>query len=190
MTPTNRSGRVLVVDDERAVADLYANWLDADHDVQVAYDGSQALELADDDVDVLFLDRQMPGRSGDEVLEVLDERGLDCRIVMVTAVDPGFDIVEMPFDDYLIKPVTREALTESVEEMLTRDTYDDQMQEYFALVSKKATLDAQKSRAELAESDAYAEITTRVEEFRNRVDETAARVTSFEGLFYELPGGN
>ncbi|SFR92728.1 Response regulator receiver domain-containing protein [Halomicrobium zhouii] len=190
MTTTNRSGRVLVVDDERAVADLYANWLEPDHDVQVAYDGNQALELATDDVDVVFLDRQMPGQSGDEVLEVLDERGFDCRIVMVTAVDPGFDIVEMPFDDYLIKPVTREALTESVADMLTRDTYDEQMQEYFALVSKKATLDAQKSRAELAESEAYAEITTRVDEFRNRVDETAAQVTSFEGLFYELPGGN
>jgi len=175
MTATDRSGQEYRRRRRaRAVADLYANWLDADHDVQAAYDGDQALELADDGLDVVFLDRQMPGRSGDEVLEVLDERGLDCRIVMVTAVDPGFDIVEMPFDDYLIKPVTREGLTDAVEEMLTRDTYDDQMQEYFALVSKKATLDAQ-NRSELAESDAYAEISTRVEEFRDQVDETAAR---------------
>lgn len=190
MTATQLSGRVLVVDDEDAVADLYATWLETDHDVRTAYDGERALELVDDDVDVVFLDRQMPGLSGDEVLDALDERDVDCRVVMVTAVDPGFDIVEMPFDDYLIKPVTREALTESVEDMLTRDTYDDQMQEYFALVSKKATLDAQKNRAELAESDAYAEISARVEEVRSQVDATAAQVTSFEGLFHELPGGN
>lgn len=190
MTATQQSERVLVVDDEEAVADLYGTWLASDHDVITAYDGDSALELVDDSIDVVFLDRQMPGRSGDEVLDVVDERGLDCRVVMVTAVDPGFDIVEMPFDDYLIKPVTREALTESLDEMMTRDAYDDQMQEYFALVSKKATLDSQKNPAELAESEGYAEITEQVESLGQQVDATAAQFDSFEGLFHELPDGN
>jgi DNA-binding response OmpR family regulator len=190
MTGTHRSGRVLVVDDEEAVADLYAAWLRADHDVITAYDGDRALELIDERTDVVFLDRQMPGRSGDDVLDVVDERGLDCRVVMVTAVDPEFDIVDMPFDDYLTKPVTREALTESVDEMLTRNTYDEQIQEYFAVVSKKATLDAQKDPSELAESEAYAEISEQVEALSERVDSTAGQINSFEGLFHELPGGN
>jgi DNA-binding response OmpR family regulator len=179
---------VLVVDDEEAVADLYGAWLAPDYEVLTAYDGRRALELVDGSVDVVFLDRQMPGKSGDEVLDEVNERDLDCRIVMVTAVDPGFDIVEMPFDDYLIKPVTREGLTESLEEMMTRDAYDDQMQEYFALVSKKATLDAEKNPAELAQSDAYADVTERVEALREKVDDTAAEFDSFESLFHELPG--
>ena len=190
MTASQRSGRVLVVDDEEAVADLYAAWLGRDHDVLTAYGGEQALELVDDSVDVVFLDRQMPGRSGDEVLDVVHERGIDCRVVMVTAVDPGFDIVEMPFDDYLTKPVTREELTDSFEEMITRDEYDEQMQEYFALVSKKATLDAQKSPTELAQSEAYSDVVDRVEHLGEQVDATAAQFDSFEGLFSELPGGN
>lgn len=189
MTSSQQSGRVLVVDDEEAVADLYGAWLAPEYDVHTAYEGGRALELVDGNIDVMFLDRQMPGRSGDEVLDVLNDRDLDCRVVMVTAVDPGFDIVEMPFDDYLIKPVTREDLTESLEEMITRDAYDDQMQEYFALVSKKATLDAEKNPAELAQSDAYADITERVEILGEQVDDTATEFDSFESLFHELPGG-
>ena len=78
------------------------------HDVRTAYGGEEALEKADEDVDLVFLDRQMPDMSGDDVLERVRERGLDCRVVMVTAVDPDFDIVEMPFDDYLTKPVMRD----------------------------------------------------------------------------------
>ena len=190
MTDGQRSGRVLVVDDEKAVAELYAAWLETDHDVVCAHDGAQALELVDDSIDVVFLDRQMPARSGDEVLERLDDRGIRCRVVMVTAVDPGFDIVDIPFDDYLIKPVTREELTDAVDEMLARDTYDDQIQEYFALVSKKATLEALVDGFELAENDGYAEISRRVDELRRQVDATAARFETFEGLFHELPGSN
>ncbi len=183
---TQQQARVLIVDDEVDVADLYAVWLGSDHDVVSANDGTEALELVDDDVDVVFLDRQMPGLSGDEVLDAIEERGLDCRVVMVTAVDPGFDIVEMPFDDYLTKPVTREKLTGTVEEMLTRDTYDEQLQEYFALVSKKATLESQKNAAELERNDGYAELSERVEELGARVDATAAEFDSFETVFHEL----
>lgn len=95
MTAARQSGRVLVVDDEEAVADLYAARLESEHDVITAYDGERALEVVDDNIDVVFLDRQMPGCPGDEVLDVVDERDLDCRVVMVTAVDPGFDILEM-----------------------------------------------------------------------------------------------
>lgn len=190
MTTTQQTGRVLVVDDEETVADLYATWLGEDHDVICAYDGEHALEVVDESIDVVFLDRQMPGRSGDDVLDAIDERDLECRIVMVTAVDPGFDIVEMPFDDYLTKPVTRVELVASVDEMLTRDTYDEQMQEYFALVSKKATLETRKSPAELDESSGYAEIAARVEELGNLVDTTASQFESLDGVFQELPGDN
>jgi len=109
---------------------------------------------------------------------------------MVTAVDPGFDIVEdavRRLPDQARHPGGVDRRRRGCSRA-TRTT--TRCREYFALVSEEeATLDAQ-NRSELAESDAYAEISTRVEEFRDRVDETAARVTSFEGLFYELPGGN
>jgi len=80
----------------------------ADHEVRTAYSGEEALEKVDEDVDIVLLDRllpDLPDLPGDEVLERVRERGLDCRVVMVTAVDPDFDIVELPVDEYIHKPV-------------------------------------------------------------------------------------
>ncbi len=92
----------------------------------------------------------MPGLSGDEVLEQIRDRDLNSRVVMVTAVKPDFDIIDMGFDDYLVKPVSKDDLYTTVEGMLSRIEYDNQMQEYFSLVSKKAVLEAEKDEAELA----------------------------------------
>ena len=98
---------VLVVDDNRAVADTYAAFLDGEYAVRTAYGGEAALEALDASVDVMLLDRRMPDRSGDEVLAETNSRALDPRVVMLTAVDPDFDIVDMPFDAYVVKPVDR-----------------------------------------------------------------------------------
>jgi len=187
-TTATEETTILVVDDERDVADLYSAWLGAEHDVRSAHDGSGALELVDC-VDVVFLDRQMPGMSGDEVLEKIEARGLDCRVVMVTAVDPDFDIIEMPFDDYLTKPVDREDLLEMVETMRTRDSYDEQVQEFFAMASKKATLESEKNPAELDAHEEYREVSERVEALREQADSTVSELDDFESAFRDFPGG-
>ena len=177
---------ILVVDDERDVADLYAMWLGEGYETSVAYDGAQALEDADESLDIVLLDRQMPGLSGDEVLGRVRERGLDCRVVMVTAVDPDVDIVDMPFDDYLTKPVTGADLRETVEAMLRRDAYDDHLQAYFAALSKQATLESEMNPRAREESEAYAEITARVERLADEVDHLSENVDDFESLFSDL----
>ena len=69
---------ILVVDDERQLADLYATWVGDDYAVRTAYDGQSALEQADEAVDVVLLDRHMPDLTGDEVLGRIRDRGLDC----------------------------------------------------------------------------------------------------------------
>ena len=114
------SATVLVVDDDEAVADVYASQLSGTHEVLTAYDGETALEKITPDVDVVLLDRRMHGLSGREVLEAIRDRELTCGVVMVTAVDPGFDIVDMGFDDYLLKPVEREQLEQVVEGTIER----------------------------------------------------------------------
>jgi len=180
---------VLVVDDERDIADLYTTWLEMSHDVRTAYNGEQALEKVDEETDIVFLDRQMPDLSGDEVLERIRERELDSRVVMVTAVDPDFDIVEMPFDDYLTKPVMREDLDEAVEDMREREEYTETVQEYFALTAKKATLEAEKTPSELQNNEEYQQMVQRVDELSEQAD---TAVMGFDGnydsLFQEFPG--
>jgi DNA-binding response OmpR family regulator len=154
---------VLVADDEPKVADLYAQYLDTAFDVQTAYSGTETLELVDEAVDVILLDRQMPDRSGDDVLDELREGGYDCQVVMVTALDPTMDVVDMPFDDYVVKPASKDDLIEVVETQLVRASYDTRFQEYLRLKSKIDVLREEMDPEELAESDRFEMLTVLAE---------------------------
>ncbi|WP_065963111.1 response regulator transcription factor [Curtobacterium sp. UCD-KPL2560] len=101
--------RVLVADDEIALADLVARGLTQQHmAVDVAYRGDHADELlAVNDYDVVVLDRDLPGVHGDEVARRLAARGSLTRILMLTAATSLTDRVaglELGADDYLAKP--------------------------------------------------------------------------------------
>ncbi|EMA59913.1 HalX domain-containing protein [Halorubrum kocurii] len=187
---------VLVVEDEPDLADLYAAWLGDEYRVRTAYGGQEALDEiddADDAVDAILLDRRMPGLSGDEVLAAVRERGIDCRVAMVTAVEPDFDILKMGFDDYLVKPVTSDTLRETVEGLLRRGEYDTEMQELFSLTSKKAMLETEKSATELADNKEYQRLTDRISDLRSEADQSLEAVTEedddFEKLFQEFDAG-
>ncbi|MDG5761639.1 HalX domain-containing protein [Natronococcus sp. A-GB1] len=181
--------RVLVVDDESQLADLFATWLGSEWTTETAYDGSAALETLDDSFDVVLLDRRMPGQSGDEVLERIRENGYDCRVIMVTAVDPDFDIIEMGFDDYLVKPVSKDELLELVESVANRSAYQSAVQDYYALVSKKALLESEKEESELADNEEYRKLCDRVDDLEGRLDETVTEFSThddFVGAFEDI----
>lgn len=182
---------ILVVDDESRLADLFAAWLTSDWSVETAYDGESALEQMQESVEIVLLDRRMPGLSGDEVLSEIRDRGYDCRVVMVTAVDPDFDIIEMGFDDYLVKPVSKDELLDVVERVQTRSAYEADIQRYYSLVSKKSLLEAEKSDRELEGSDEYSELCEQVDSLRGQVDDTVSGLSDhddFVGAFQDLPG--
>ena len=167
---------VLIVEDEPDLAELYAIWLEDHCDVDIAFDGSEALDSIDETVDVVLLDRRMPGLSGDDVLDTIRERDLDCRVAMVTAVEPDFDIIAMGFDDYLVKPVSKDELITVIESMMLRSTYDAQLQEFFALASKKSVLDKQKTDAELRAGQEYAALEDRLAVLRVQVEDTLSDI--------------
>lgn len=118
---------VLVVEDEEAVVEAYAMWLSDTANVRTATGGREALELVDEDVDAVLLDRRMPDLSGDETLAEMRERGHDCPVAMVTAVDPTVDVdgVDASFETYLTKPVTKEQIVDAVAELLERSAHDE-----------------------------------------------------------------
>lgn len=165
---------IAVVDDEPRLADLFTVWLERDYEVRTAYGGSAGLEVIDEDVDAVLVDRLMSDMSGDEVAEVLEECGWDGQLAMVTAVDPDFDIIALGVDEYLVKPVSRDALESTVERLLERASYDDGLRELFALASKRAALESRKAAAELADSEEYRRLDRAIRDLRRRMDETAA----------------
>jgi CheY-like chemotaxis protein len=166
----SREATVLVVDDEASLADLYTEHLEtAGHTVKTAYNGGEAILELDAEVEVVFLDRQMPGMRGDEVLSEIRDWFDWCRVVMVTAVDPDFDLVDLQFDEYLTKPVTRAELLETTEQMLMLDEYDELFNEYRSLTKRVATLKSSKTSSELRSSDDFQELERRRGVLRDRI---------------------
>jgi DNA-binding response OmpR family regulator len=180
---------VLVVDDDDQVRDLYETWLAEEYTVRTAESGAEALEEVDADVDVVLLDRRMPDMPGDEVLTEIRALYYDCRVVMLTAVDPDMDIIHMKFDDYVTKPVSGGEIVETVETMIARNNYGDLLQEYFAVASKRATLETELTEEELAVSDEYARLVEEAEELRDHLDRLLSDLTryeDFDSAFSEL----
>jgi len=173
---------VLVVEDERDLSELYRTWLAKSYRVRTARDGRAALDELDEDVDIVLLDRRMPDLSGDEVLDRIRERGLDCRVAMVTAVEPDVDIVEMEFDDYLVKPVSEEELLRMVENLRIRDEYDDGVKQLFSLASKKALLEGEKDRTTLETSEEYQQLLDELTDLRTNLDDKLARLSEGDDL--------
>ncbi|MEO3794418.1 response regulator transcription factor [Nonomuraea sp. B10E15] len=101
--------RVLVVEDERILAEAIAEWLrDETHAVDLAHDGESALErIAVNDYDVVVLDRDLPRVHGDDVCKELVASDSDARVLMLTAaaqLDDRVTGLSIGADDYLPKP--------------------------------------------------------------------------------------
>jgi len=179
---------VLIVDDEKRIVNLYARQLDGMATVKEAYGGGDALEKANESVDVILLDRRMPGIPGDEVLEVLAERGYDPLVIMVTAVEPDFDIVEMSFDDYLVKPVTGDELRETVTRVLERAAFRQTARDYFAMASKQAALSGYKHPAQLESNEEYQRLQRKLDDLRDQADSSIEELgpEAVKELFQDL----
>jgi PAS domain S-box-containing protein len=109
--------RVLLVDDNRDAADSLAALLQATgHEMQVAYDGAQALHLfAQARPDVVLLDIGMPGMDGCAVARRMREQDPARRTVLVALTGYGQAAdrqrsMDAGFDHHLVKPVELQSL--------------------------------------------------------------------------------
>jgi DNA-binding response OmpR family regulator len=166
---TSDAATVLVVEDDTEAARLYASWL-GEYDVQVAEDGAAALELLSPAVDVVLLDRRMPGVAGETVLERINAGAFDCRVAVVSAVEPDFDVVATGFDSYLHKPVTSGELRSCVDRLLRRSAYSRDLQRYYALAEQRASLEGAKSSRELDTHPVYCDVVDELADLEARLD--------------------
>ena len=88
-TPATRTSEenptVLIADDESALTDSVALWLADQYDVRTAYTGTEAVDMYDASVDIVIVDRRMPGLSGDEVCTQLQDRAGNPKMILLTA---------------------------------------------------------------------------------------------------------
>jgi DNA-binding response OmpR family regulator len=117
--------RVLVVEDHEELADTVAKGLRREGmAVDVVYDGGAALQRAVvHSYDVIVLDRDLPGVSGDRVCQTLVERGGRERVLMLTASGGLQDRVaglSLGADDYLPKPFAFAELVARIRALVRR----------------------------------------------------------------------
>jgi len=120
--------RILVVEDEQAIADAVTYALEeAGYDVDAVGSGDLALDAARGrDYDLMILDLMLPGTPGLEVCRTLRAES-DLPIVMLTAADAEVDRVEgleSGADDYVTKPFSVAELVSRVRALLRRRLLD------------------------------------------------------------------
>ena len=117
--------RILVVEDERKLADVLASALRAEHyDVVVAPTGEDGFFRANAEAfDLVLLDLMLPGRGGLEILHALRTRKVQTPVLILTARDGVDDRVrglDGGADDYLVKPFALPELLARIRALLRR----------------------------------------------------------------------
>jgi len=115
--------KALIIDDERLARKELVKLLEEHPSIEVAGEAQNADEaeqlITDLNPDVLFLDIQMPGRTGFQLLESLDTVPL---VVFTTAYDEfALKAFEINALDYLLKPITAERLGEAVHKIQEKE---------------------------------------------------------------------
>ncbi len=119
------NGKILVVEDDRAIAMAVQDRLENDGYVtEVATDGDAAYRRAGDAIfDLVILDVMLPGRDGLSVCRDLRAHGIKTPVLMLTAKDQTVDKVvglKIGADDYLTKPFEMAELLARIEALLRR----------------------------------------------------------------------
>jgi two-component system, LytTR family, response regulator len=111
--------RAYIVDDERLAVERLTRLLDATGRVRIAGSATDPetaiVELRERDVDVLFLDIQMPGVTGFDLLQQLER---DVPVVFTTAYDQyALEAFTVNSVDYLLKPIEAERLDRALDKL-------------------------------------------------------------------------
>ncbi len=122
--------RVLIVEDERKLAQVLLSALEAEHyEVVAASTGDEGFRRANAELfDLVVLDLMLPGRSGLEILQALRQRRIETPVLILTARDGVGDRVlglDLGADDYLVKPFALPELLARIRALLRRGRPSD-----------------------------------------------------------------
>ncbi len=133
--------RILIVDDEAVIRDLFTEFLGEKYVCTAASSADEALAyMSVHSYALVISDMMMPGRNGVELLREIKIRYPDTMVIMVSAIDRiqrVRDALRVGACDYLIKPVELDILGGSVERALERRAFSRMAQRYKADLEKQ-----------------------------------------------------
>ena len=112
--------KILIAEDVEANYKLLYSFLERTNaKIAWAKDGSQVIKMVDQDpnYDLILMDINMPIMTGHQALEKLKEKGVDIPVIAQTAYetdDQRHEISDLGYSDYILKPITLEALLQKI----------------------------------------------------------------------------
>lgn len=144
--------RILIVDDESAIRDLFAQALSETYECNTAASADEALaQLAVRSCALVISDMMMPGRNGVELLREITSRYPETAVIMVSGIDRPQrvrDALRVGASDYLTKPCDLDVLTLAVERALERRSLQRTARTYKAHLENQ-NVELAKRRTEL-----------------------------------------
>ncbi|MFP4174328.1 MAG: hypothetical protein ACLFSW_00925 [Halobacteriales archaeon] len=110
-----KKGNVLVAAKRRRLVSEFENALRPEYNVWTATSGQQALDIVDNEVDVVAVTPETTDMAGTAVVSETRKRGIDCKAVVVGRKD------DARFDGHIRTPVTQDAIVETVEDVTETD---------------------------------------------------------------------
>jgi DNA-binding response OmpR family regulator len=190
------SKRILVVDDEKLIVKGIRFSLEQDDmEVDCAYDGEEALNLAKEHTyDLILLDVMLPKYDGFEVCQMIREFS-DVPIIMLTAKGDDMDKIlglEYGADDYITKPFNILEVKARIKAIMRRVSKRDRRQEDSTLIVKgDMKIDSESHRVFIGEKEVN--LTAKEFDLLELLAKNPSKVYSREELLnivwgYEYPG--
>lgn len=150
---------VVLADGDPRITEMFRSWLGDRYDVERVHDGEAVQEQLRDSPDVLLLEWSLPGP---DVTSLIESAQADCRTVLLVGKRPSLDLLDVPCDDVLRKPVVRNAALETIETQLESTGQSEQERTRTALRAKCSLLESVHSRESLERTLEFFEASTRI----------------------------
>ena len=182
--------KILVVDDEKAIADIIKFNLEKEgYNVDTAYDGEEGIARVNEwEPDLVILDVMMPKKDGFQVLKEIRSK-YKIPVLMLTAKEEEVDKVlglELGADDYITKPFSMRELVARVKSNLRRVDYAKLPDSNTMITSGELTIDINKY--EVKKNGAIVELTLREYELLKFLASSTEQIFSREQLLEEVWG--
>lgn len=179
------NNKILVVDDEKAIAEIIQYNLNREgFDVKVAHDGQECLDIvAKENFDLIILDVMMPKVDGFTVLKEI-RKTKHIPIIMLTAKEEEVDKIlglELGADDYVVKPFSMRELTARVKAILRRCDFEVESTENSEVI-EAGDLVIDLNKYEIKKKDKTIELTLREYELLKFLASNKNQVFSREEL--------